>query len=57
MLQIALVHHISKTAQKLIVEQLQKFKVESLIERTINKKESSNPKPICVYQILDQPGL
>lgn len=23
----------------------------------LNKKESSNPKPICVYQILDQPGL
>lgn len=44
MLQFALVHYISIVAQKIIIEQLQKFKVESLVERTINKKESSLQK-------------
>lgn len=40
MLQIALIHYIGEIAKMISIEQLQKFKVESLIERTINNKEN-----------------
>ena len=44
MLQIALVEHISRVASKIIAEQLQKFKVESLVERIIKNKDTSMQK-------------
>ena len=44
MLQIALIEHISKVASKIIAEQLQKFKVESLVERIINNKDASTQR-------------
>ncbi|MBQ9279781.1 MAG: hypothetical protein IJ215_01865 [Clostridia bacterium] len=44
MLQIALVEHISRVASKIIAEQLQKFKVESLVERIIKNQDTSKQK-------------
>lgn len=43
-LQIALVNKIKKVSDKIIKNQLQKFKVESLIERTIRKNKLENQK-------------
>lgn len=40
MLQIALIENIKNVSSRIIVEQLQKFKVESLIERIINNKKT-----------------
>lgn len=44
MLQIAIIEHIKNVADKIIINQLQKFKVESLIERIIKKDEFSEQK-------------
>ncbi len=44
MLQIALVEHIKNVSKKIIEEQLQKFKVESLVERIIENKDISMQK-------------
>ncbi len=44
MIQIALVKHIGVVANKIITGQLQKFKVESLVERIIDSKEISTQK-------------
>lgn len=44
MLKIALIEHIRNVADKIIVNQLQKFKVESLIERIIKKDDFSEQK-------------
>ncbi|MBQ8298539.1 MAG: hypothetical protein IJX99_01475 [Clostridia bacterium] len=44
MLQIAIIEQIKNVADKIIVNQLQKFKVESLIERIIKKDEFSEQK-------------
>ena len=43
-LQTALIHYIGEIASKISVEQLQRFKVESLIERTINNQETAVQK-------------
>ena len=43
-LQIALINKIKKVSDKIIKNQLQKFKVESLIERTIRKNRLENQK-------------
>ena len=43
-LQIALVNKIKKISDKIIKNQLQKFKVESLIERTIRNNKLENQK-------------
>lgn len=44
MIQIALIEHIRDVAERIITEQLQKFKVESLVERIIKKKEITSQK-------------
>ena len=44
MIQIALIEHIKNVASKIIAEQLQKFKVESLVERVIQNKEMTAQK-------------
>ena len=41
MLQIALLHHIRIVADRIVVEQLEKFKVESLMERIVSQKKIS----------------
>lgn len=43
-LQVALIHYIGEVTRKISIEQLQKFKVESLLERTISNKENSVQK-------------
>ncbi len=44
MLQIALIEHIRTVSQKIIAGQLQKFKVESLVERIIKNKDINKQK-------------
>lgn len=44
MIRICLIKHIRKVSDKIITSQLEKFKVESLIERVIMNKETSNQK-------------
>ncbi len=44
MLQIAIIEHIKNVADKIIINQLQKFKVESLIERVIKNDDFSEQK-------------
>lgn len=44
MLKIALIEHIRRVCDKIITSQLEKFKVESLIERVILGKETSKQK-------------
>ncbi len=44
MLKICLIKHIKKVCEKIITSQLEKFKVESLIERVILNKETSKQK-------------
>lgn len=44
MIQIALIEHIKNVSLRIIVGQLQKFKVESLVERIIKNKEVNKQK-------------
>lgn len=44
MIKIALIEHIRRVCDKIIISQLEKFKVESLIERVILGKENSKQK-------------
>ena len=44
MLKIALIEHVRRVCDKIITSQLEKFKVESLIERVILGKETSKQK-------------
>jgi len=44
MIRIALIKHIRKVSDKIIKSQLEKFKVESILERLVINKEISNQK-------------
>lgn len=44
MLQIALIEHIKNVSSRIIIGQLQKFKVESLVERIIKKNDLSKQR-------------
>lgn len=44
MIRIALIKHIRKVSDKIIKSQLEKFKVESILERLVINKEVSNQK-------------
>lgn len=55
MLEIRLIEHIRKVCDKIIISQLEKFKVESLIERVIFNKEASKQK-FCNYKNINLNG-
>ena len=55
MIRIALIKHISKVSDKIITAQLEKFKVESLLERVIMNKEVSEQK-FREYRNIDLNG-
>ena len=51
MLKIALIEYIRKVSERIIVSQYQKLKVESLVERLVNRVPSTKQK-FSKYQIL-----